>query len=81
MAVLRLLLLAVLVKSVILDNPLDFMNEKQKGNLGTLKLSSLPDSEHRVLREVILHGNATYVYIFSIFFFLANFIPIPLKTW
>lgn len=80
MAVLRLLLLAVLVKSVILDNPLDFMNEKQKGNLGTLKLSSLPDSEHRVLREVILHGNATYVYIFSNFL-KANFIPIPLKPW
>lgn len=76
MAVLRLLLLAVLVKSVILDNPLDFMNEKQKGNLGTLKLSSLPDSEHRVLREVIL-----YSFTFLAFFFLANFIPIPLKTW
>lgn len=59
MAVLRFFLLAVLVKCVILDNPLDFMSENQKRNLGTLKLESLPDNEHRVLREVILHGNAT----------------------
>uniref|UniRef100_A0A8W8KD82 Secreted protein n=1 Tax=Magallana gigas TaxID=29159 RepID=A0A8W8KD82_MAGGI len=59
MTVLRFFLLAVLVKCAILDNPLDFMSENQKRNLGTLKLESLPDNEHRVLREVILHGNAT----------------------
>lgn len=38
---------------------LDFLNENQKRNLGNMKRSDLPENIQRVLREVVLHGNAT----------------------
>ncbi|XP_061198119.1 uncharacterized protein LOC133206194 [Saccostrea echinata] len=59
MVTFRLLLHVLLFCFALCEDPLDFLNEKQKRNLGETELSNLPESVQRVLREVILHGNAT----------------------
>lgn len=57
--VIQILLLVLLLNGVISNDPLNFLNEKQKQNLEKLDFRKLSDNTQRFIRDVTLHGNAT----------------------
>ena len=57
--VIQILLLVLLFNGVISNDPLNFLNEKQKQNLEKLDFRKLSDNTQRFIRDVTLHGNAT----------------------
>ncbi|XP_022318045.1 uncharacterized protein LOC111121179 [Crassostrea virginica] len=57
--VIQILLLVLLFNGAISNDPLNFLNEKQKQNLEKLDFRKLSDNTQRFIRDVTLHGNAT----------------------
>ena len=57
--VIQILLLVLLFNGAISNDPLNFLNEKQKQDLEKLDFRKLSDNTQRFIRDVTLHGNAT----------------------
>lgn len=57
--VIQILLLVLLFNGAISNDPLSFLDEKQKQNLEKLDFRKLSDNTQRFIRDVTLHGNAT----------------------
>lgn len=46
---------------LVAGDPLDFLSDEEKEHVGNMHILDLPINARRVVRDVTLHGNATWV--------------------
>lgn len=46
---------------LVAGDPLEFLSDEEKENVGKMHILDLPINARRVVRDVTLHGNATWV--------------------